>query len=44
VMGLAGALQLTEPGTYEIIVTTGDASKRITFEGLPIRLSGNRLQ
>lgn len=42
-IGLAGALQLNEPGTYEIIVTTGDTSKRITFEALPIRQSGTRL-
>jgi hypothetical protein len=43
-MGLAGALQVNEPGTYEIIVTTGDANRTITFEALPIRPSAQRLQ
>ena len=36
-LGLAGTLQLAEPGTHEIIVTTGDAIKRITFEAVALR-------
>jgi hypothetical protein len=42
-IGLAGALQLNEPGTYEINVRTGDTTKRTTFEALPIRQPGSRL-
>jgi hypothetical protein len=36
VLGLAGQLQLLEPGTYEIVVMAGDDEKRVTFESLPV--------
>ena len=36
-LGLSGELQVPEPGTYEIIVTVAQASKRATFEALPVR-------
>ena len=35
-LGLSGQLQVSGPGTYEIIVTAGKSSKRVTFEALPI--------
>ena len=36
-LGVSGQLQVPEPGTYEIIVTSADSMKRVTFEALPIR-------
>jgi hypothetical protein len=36
VLGLAGQLQLTEPGTYEIVVSIEGDEKRVTFEALPV--------
>lgn len=36
VIGLSGELQLSEPGTYEIIVTAASDEKRVTFEALPV--------
>ena len=36
-LGMSGQLQVPEPGTYEIIVTSADSMKRVTFEALPIR-------
>jgi len=35
-IGMAGQLQLLEPGTYEIVVRTGEVEKRVTFEALTI--------
>ncbi len=35
-LGISGQLQVISPGTYEIIVTAGQASKRISFEALPV--------
>lgn len=35
-LGISGQLQVNSPGTYEIIVTSGQASKRISFEALPV--------
>ena len=35
-LGISGALQVNSPGTYEIIVTAGQASKRVSFEALPV--------
>jgi hypothetical protein len=35
-LGISGQFQLNSPGTYEIIVTSGQASKRISFEALPV--------
>ena len=36
VLGLAGQLQLLEPGTYEILVSIEGDEKRVTFEALPV--------
>ncbi len=36
-LGISGQLQVPEPGTYEIIVTSADSMKRVTFEALPVR-------
>ena len=36
VLGLAGQLQLVEPGTYEIVVSIEADEKRVTFEALPV--------
>ena len=36
-LGISGQGQLPEPGTYEITVTAGEASKRITFEALAVK-------
>ena len=36
-LGISGQLQVPEPGTYEIIVTSADSIKRVTFEALPVR-------
>lgn len=38
-LGISGQLQVPEPGTYEIIVSVADASKRVTFEALPLKRS-----
>jgi len=35
-IGMAGQLQLPEPGTYEIIVGAGEAEKLVTFEALKL--------
>jgi hypothetical protein len=32
VMGISGQLQVTEPGTYEIQVLTGEEERHVTFE------------
>lgn len=34
-LGISGPVQLPEPGTYEVIVTTAGTEKRVTFEALP---------
>ena len=36
-LGISGQLQVPEPGTYEIIVTSADSMKRVTFEALPAK-------
>lgn len=36
-LGISGQLQVAQPGTYEIIVTAAQSSKRVTFEALPLR-------
>ena len=36
VLGLAGQIQLQEPGTYEIIVTIEGDEKRVSFEARPV--------
>jgi len=36
VLGLAGQLQLLEPGTYEILVSIEGDEKRVTFEAHPV--------
>jgi len=36
VVGISGQLQIPQAGTYEIIVSVGDAEKRVTFEALPV--------
>ncbi len=36
-LGMSGQLQVPEPGTYEIIVTSAGSVKRVTFEALPVR-------
>lgn len=35
-IGIAGQMQLPEPGTYEIVVSIEDDEKRVTFEALPV--------
>lgn len=35
-IGMTGQLQLPEAGTYEVIVTAADATKRVIFEALPV--------
>jgi len=37
-IGLSGQLQILQPGTYEILVTTSGVEKRVTFEALPVPL------
>lgn len=36
VIGISGQVQIEGPGTYEIRVTCGDATKLVTFEALPL--------
>jgi len=36
-LGIAGQLNLPEPGTYEVIVTAGGGEKRVIFEALPVQ-------
>lgn len=38
-IGISGLIQLHEAGTYEVVVTTGDQEKVVTFEALPPRVS-----
>ena len=40
VVGFSGQIQLPQPGTYELIVSTSGDEKRITFEALPVPSGG----
>ena len=40
VVGFSGQIQLPKPGTYELIVSTSEDEKRITFEALPVPSGG----
>jgi len=39
VVGISGLLKIPEPGSYEVIVTVGEAEKHVTFEALRVRSS-----
>lgn len=44
IVAINGQLQVPDPGTYEVIVSAGRSEKRVVFEAMPVRATGQVTQ